>query len=103
MSFADNLNALPGAVGTRLRLHDAQGVECGVIENAPGTAGSFKLYAHLAQQHGSITPQAAAAGVALYAEHADDARQHPGKHPNIDHLFACIATQTQLDVLIERD
>ena len=103
MSFADSLSALPASVGTRLRLKDAHGAECGVIENAPGTAGSFKLYAHLAQQHGGITPQAAAAGVALYAEHADDARQHPGKHPNIDRLFACIAMQTRLDVLIERD
>ena len=103
MSFADNLSALPEAVGTRLRLRDALGVECGVIENAPGTAGSFRLYAYLAQQHGGITPQAAAEGVTLFAEHADDAHQHPGKHPNIDRLFACIATQTRLDVLVERD
>jgi hypothetical protein len=103
MSFAENLNALPESIGARLRLHDAQGVERGVIENAPGTAGSFKLYAYLAQQHGSITPEAATAGVALFAEHAEDARQHPGKHPNIDRLFACIATQRQLNVSVERD
>jgi len=103
MSFADNLNALPIGKGVRLRLRDMQGTEVGVIENAPGTSGSFKLYAYLAQQHGSITPQAAAEGIALYAEHTDDARQHPGKHPNIDHLFACIAAQTRLDVLVERD
>ena len=103
MSFAGNLNALPEAVGTRLRLRDALGVERGVIENAPGTAGSFRLYTYLAQRHGGITPEAAAEGVVLYAEHTDDARQHPGKHPNIDCLFACIAMQTRLDVLIERD
>ncbi len=103
MSFAENLSALPESIGVRLRLHDAQGVECGVIENAPGTAGSFKLYAYLAQQHGGITPAAATAGVALYAEHAEDARQHPGKHPNIDRLFACIATQHPLNVSVERD
>ncbi len=103
MSFADNLSALPEAVGTRLRLRDALGVECGVIENTPGTAGSFRLYAYLAQQHGGITPQAAAEGVTLYAEHTDDARQHPGKHPNIDRLFAYIATQSRLEVSVERD
>ena len=103
MSFADNLAALPDSGGTRLRLRDVQGIECGVIENAPGTAGSFKVYAYLGQQHGGITPDAAMAGVALFAEHAEDARQHPGKHPNIDRLFACIARQSRLDVLVERD
>ena len=100
MSFADNLAALPDSDGTRLRLRDAQGIECGVIENAPGTAGSFKVYAYLSQQHGGITPEAATTGIALFAEHAGDARQHPGKHPNIDRLFACIATQARLDVLV---
>lgn len=103
MSFADNLNALPETPGKRMRLFDTHGVECGVIENAPGTAGSFQLYAYLAQQYGSITPEAAAAGIVLFAEHADDARQHPGKHPNIDRLLACIATQSPLAVRVERD
>lgn len=107
MSFADNLAALPDSDGTRLRLRDGHGVECGVIENAPGTAGSFKLYAYLAQQYGKITPEAATAGVVVYAEHAEDARQHPGKHPNIDRLFHCVATQSVLqsvlDVLVDRD
>jgi len=103
MSFADNLASLPDSGGARLQLHDAQGIECGVIENAPGTAGSFKVYAYLAQRHGGIAPEAAIQGIALFAEHADDARQHPGKHPNIDRLFACIATQSRLDVLVERD
>jgi len=103
MSFADNLSTLPEAVGTRLRLRDALGVECGVIENTPGTAGSFRLYTYLAQRHGGLTPEAAAEGVVLYAEHTDDAHRHPGKHPNIDRLMDCIVTQTRLDILIERD
>lgn len=103
MSFADNLNALPEIAGARVRLHDAHGVECGVIDNAPGTAGSFRVYAYLALQYGSITPEAAVAGVALFAEHADDARQHPGKHPNIDRLLACITTPRTLAVQVERD
>lgn len=103
MSFADNLQALPDIPGARLRLRDAAGVECGVINNAPGTAGSFRLYAHLAQRHGAITPSAAAEGIVLYAEHADDARLHPGKHPNIDRLLDCIARGTPFSVSIERD
>ena len=103
VSFADNLSALPEAVGTRLRLRDMRGVKCGVIENAPGTAGSFRLYAYLAQQHGGITPEAAQEGVVLYAEHTEDARHYPGKHPNIDRLLDCIARQRQLAVSVERD
>ena len=103
MSFTDNLKELPDAQGARIRLRDVHGTECGVIENAPGTAGSFRLYAYLAMQYGGIMPEAAEAGVALYAEHAEDARHHPGKHPNIDRLLDCIAQQSQLAVCIERD
>lgn len=103
MSFADNLNALPEIPGKRVRLFDDHGVESGVIENAPGTAGSFRLYAYLAQRYGCISPEAAASGVALYAEHANDARQHPGKHPNIDRLLACIAAQNRLTARVEHD
>ncbi len=103
MSFVDNLNTLPEAQGARIRLRDVHGVECGVIENAPGTAGSFRLYAYLALQHGGITQQAAEEGILLYAEHSEDARQYPGKHPNIDRLLDCIAHNSQLAVCIERD
>ena len=103
MNFADNLNALLEIAGKRVRLHDVHGVECGVIENAPGTGGSFRVYAELIQRYGSITSEAAVAGVTLFAEHAEDARQHPGKHPNIDRLFVCIDTQTRLDASIECD
>jgi hypothetical protein len=88
MSFADTLKALPEASGTRLRLADASGTEVAVIENAPGTAGSFRVYAYLAGKHGGITPAAAAEGLAIFSEHADDARFNPGKHPNIDRLLA---------------
>jgi hypothetical protein len=103
MSFADNLAALPDVVGSGLRLHDGAGSEVAMIANAPGTAGSFKLYAHLAAEFGAITPMAAERGIALYAEHSADARVHPGKHPNIDRLLACVAMQSTLSVTIERD
>jgi hypothetical protein len=58
-----------------------------VIENRPGSAGSVRVYAFLAAKHGGIDAAAAAEGLELYAEHAVDARQHPGRHPNIDRLF----------------
>lgn len=100
MNFADTLNTLPEASGTRLRLRDAAGMEA-VIDNAPGTAGSFRVYAYLAGKYGGITPAAAAEGLAIYAEHTEDARANPGKHPNIDRLFAITSDGTTLTAVIE--
>jgi hypothetical protein len=34
----------------------------------------------------------------LYAEHTDDARANPGKHPNIDRLLALIESGARLSV-----
>ena len=101
MSFADTLKTLPEARGARLRLTNATGAEVGVIENGPGTSGSFRVYAYLAEKHGGITLAAAAEGVAIFAEHADDARKHVGKHPNIDRLFALQASGATLAATIE--
>lgn len=101
MSFVENLKALPEFTGGRLVLSDAAGVEVATIANAPGTAGSFRVYAYLAEKYGSITPTAAAEGLAIYAEHSDDARAHPGKHPNIDRLFAVASESASLKAVIE--
>ncbi|NDP49122.1 MAG: DUF2322 family protein [Sulfuriferula multivorans] len=101
MSFADTLKTLPEARGTRLRLADATGAEVAVIENGPGTAGSFRVYAYLADKHDGITPAAAAEGLAIFAEHSDDARKHAGKHPNIDRLLALQASGATLTVRVE--
>jgi hypothetical protein len=88
MSFAENLKKLPGISHlAALRLLDATGTEVALIENKPGSAGSVSVYNHLAQIYGFITPEAAKKGLELYAEHAEEARQHPGKHPNIDRLL----------------
>ena len=87
MSFADTLKTLPEFAGEKLVLTDGSGAAVAVIANAPGTAGSFRVYAYLADKHGDINPAAAAEGLAIFAEHTDDARLNPGKHPNIDRLF----------------
>ena len=87
MSFADTLSTLPEFAGEKLVLTDGSGAEVAIISNAPGTAGSFRVYAYLADKHGDINPAAAAEGLAIFAEHTDDARLNPGKHPNIDRLF----------------
>ncbi len=87
MKFSDTLKTLPEASGTCLHVCDTVGAEVAVIDNAPGTAGSFRVYAYLAKKFGSITPEAVEAGLAIYAEHTDDAYLNPGKHPNIDRLI----------------
>lgn len=90
MNFADTLKTLPATTHlAALQLLDAQGQVLATIENQPGQAGSLAVYAALAAMHGgAITPDAAAQGLAWYAEHTADARAHPGKHPNIDRLMA---------------
>jgi hypothetical protein len=89
MAFADNLKQLPPITHLRgLQLRNAQGELIATLENKPGQAGSVAVYHALAQRFGRITPEAAQEGLALYAEHTEDARLHPGKHPNIDRLLA---------------
>lgn len=86
--FADNLKKLPGISHlAAINLLDAEGNVVAVIENKAGSQGSLAVYNHLAQTYGAITPDAARKGLEIYAEHTEDARQHPGKHPNIDRLI----------------
>ncbi|MCX8086895.1 MAG: DUF2322 family protein [Rhodocyclaceae bacterium] len=92
MSFADNLKQLPKVSHlAALQLFDREGRLVATIENKPGQAGSLAVYNHLAQLYGAITPEAAKKGLELYAEHVEEARAHPGKHPNIDRLFHLLA------------
>ena len=87
MAFADNLKTLPGISHlAALNLIDAADAVVASIENKPGQAGSLSVYNHLAQLYGAISPEAAKKGLELYAEHTEDARANPGKHPNIDRL-----------------
>lgn len=99
MAFADNLKQLPSAAHlTAIELLDAAGHTVATIENKPGQAGSLTLYAAMATKHGAITPAAAQEALDLYAEHTNDARQHPGKHPNIDRLLTLLAQGQTLAV-----
>ena len=96
MKFADTLNTLPEFTGEAVVLSDAAGAELGRIANAPGTAGSFRVYAYLAQRYGAIDAEAAADGLAIFAEHTEDAARHPGKHPNVDRLVDILKTGVPL-------
>ncbi|GHU17684.1 hypothetical protein FACS189475_01900 [Betaproteobacteria bacterium] len=97
--FAENLKKLPGISHlAAIRLLDGEGNEVAVIENKAGSLGSLAVYNHLAQTYGAITPDAARKGLELFAEHTEDARRHPGKHPNIDRLLALIEEKKTLRI-----
>lgn len=99
MAFADNLKTLPGVSHlAAMNLIDAADAVVATIENKPGQAGSLAVYNHLAQLYGAITPEAARKGLELYAEHSEDARLNPGKHPNIDRLIGLIERGESLRV-----
>jgi len=89
MTFAENLKKLPGISHiAAVNLLDKQENMVATIENKPGSQGSLAVYNHLAQTYGSINLEAAKKGLEIFAEHTDDARTNPGKHPNIDRLLA---------------
>ena len=92
MTFADNLKQLPRISHlAAIQLLDSDGTVMAAIENKPGQASSLSIYNHLGQIYGAITAEAARKGLELFAEHTDDARANPGKHPNIDRLLALAA------------
>ncbi len=97
MTFAENLAALPAIDHlAAINVLDADGTVVDTVENKPGKSGSVKVYNHLAQVYGAITPEAATAALAIFAEHTDDARANPGKHPNIDRLDQVLASGNTL-------
>lgn len=99
MSFAEHLKQMPKVSHlASIELIDADGGSVAIIENKPGQAGSLAVYNHLAQLHGAISPDAARKGLELYAEHTEDARANPGKHPNIDRLFGLVERNETLRV-----
>jgi hypothetical protein len=95
--FSENLKKLPGISHlAAINLLDADGNVLVAIENKPGSQGSLSVYNHLAQTFGAITPDAAKKGLEIFAEHTEDARLHPGKHPNIDRLLSLIEEKNTL-------
>lgn len=100
-TFAENLSVLPILDGMRvLQLQNSNGETQGMIENKPGSAGSFRVYHFVAQKWGGLGPEAAREALAIFAEHTQDAKHHPGKHPNIDRLFEIIAQDLRYTIEI---
>ena len=97
--FSDNLSHLPARESVAaIELVDQSGTPVARIENKPGQAGSLRVYGWLAETLGAITPEAAELGLKIYAEHTQDARANPGKHPNIDRLFNIKTAEQTLQV-----
>ena len=95
--FNANLKKLPGISHlAAINLLDGEGNLVVAIENKAGSQGSLAVYNHLAQTYGAITPGAAKKGLEIYAEHTEDARKNPGKHPNIDRLIALLEEKKTL-------
>lgn len=99
--FSDVLQTLDSADEVqRIELYHEDGKPAGVIENRPGSQGSIKVYHHLYKMYGSITLDAAVEGLALYAEHTEDAENCPGKHPNVDRLIEVLEEEEPLTVKV---
>ncbi len=99
MAFADNLKQLPAVThlaALQLLNTDTVGEVVAIIENVPDKTGSLTVYAYLAAKHGSINVAAAQEGLVMFAEHTEDARDHPGSHPNIDRLLDVLSTGKSL-------
>ncbi|WP_153109317.1 DUF2322 family protein [Propionivibrio limicola] len=97
--FVDNLKKMPGISHlAAINLLDTEGNVVATIENKAGSQGSLAVFNHLAQTYGAITPDAARKGLELYAEHTEDARANPGKHPNIDRLFKLVEENRTLRI-----
>ncbi len=97
--FAANLKKLPGISHlAAINLLDGEGNVLVAIENKAGSQGALAVYNHLAQTFGAITPDAARKGLELFGEHTEDARMHPGKHPNIDRLLSLVEEKKTLRI-----
>lgn len=89
MNFQDYLATLPSVAHlSGLNVCDKNGVVVQHIPNAVGKMGSLRVYYALLQQFdGKLDAQSATQGLIWFAEHVTDAKNHVGKHPNIDLLL----------------
>lgn len=92
MQFKDYLATFPEISQlSGLEVLNAEGDVVHHIPAVEGKLGSLKLYNALAVQFsGKLDAKSAQQGVVWFAEHVEDAKQHPTKHPNIDLLLKVI-------------
>ena len=73
-----------------------------IIHNIPaiqGKLGSLRLYNALAEKFNGKLNRTSAQGVEWFAEHVEDAKANPGKHPNIDLLFKVVDENLNLTLI----
>lgn len=100
MDFKTILDSLPS-------IDHLQGLDVisngNVIHHIPaiqGKLGSLRVYHALAQQfNGKLDRTCAEKGLQLFAEHTEDAKQNPGKHPNIDLLLRVITENLEYQLI----
>ena len=100
MNFKDILETLPSI--EHLTGLDVLNDETVIhhIPAAPGKLGSLRLYNALAEKfNGKLDRSSAQQGIEWFAEHVEDAKQNPGKHPNIDLLFKVIAEELNYSLI----
>ena len=100
MNFKDILETLPSI--DHLTGLDVLNGET-VIHHIPaalGKLGSLRLYNALAEKfNGKLDRISAQQGIEWFAEHVEDAKQNPGKHPNIDLLFKVVAEELNYSLI----
>ena len=100
MNFKDILETLPSI--EHLTGLDVLNGET-VIHHIPaalGKLGSLRLYNALAEKfNGKLDRTSAQQGIEWFAEHVEDAKQNPGKHPNIDLLFKVVAEELNYSLI----
>jgi hypothetical protein len=100
-SFKENLQLIPSIEGLDgIELLDTSGRVTARIDNIPGKQGSLAVYQYLAQTFETLDAEAASHGLAVFAEHTEDARNRPGAHPNIDLLLEIIGGGAPLTVRV---
>lgn len=100
MNFKDILETLPSI--EHLTGLDVLNGETVIhhIPAAPGKFGSLRLYHALAEKfNGKLDRTSAQQGIEWFAEHVEDAKQNPGKHPNIDLLFKVVAEELNYSLI----
>lgn len=100
MSFKEILETLPTIDHlTGLNVMDNETIIHN-IPAIPGKLGSLRLYNALAEKfNGKLNRTSAQQGVEWFAEHVEDAKVNPGKHPNIDLLFKVINKNLNLTLI----
>lgn len=102
MNFQQILLTLPPIDGIRqIDIVNERGELEHTIPAVPGKLGSLRIYNALAQKFsGMLNQESAQQGLIWFAEHCTEAKQNPGKHPNIDLLFRVLEQHHQWQIKV---